>query len=192
MRKVLSGWIVAVLLWSSLSGHALADFKDGLVGYWNFDETSGLIAHSLVPASADGQLFNFPNDNSQWVRGQIGGALYFRGQFSQDYVIVPSYPLPSNAVSFSGWVNADDNSAPWQSIFKNWGEAIGQFHFGLNGTSMRLAISVGQADGTANGAGDAIGEGTVVDYFSLNQNLPFPLGEWVHVGFVADPTPDGA
>jgi Concanavalin A-like lectin/glucanases superfamily len=192
MRRVLSCLIGGVFLWGSLSGIAWADLKDGLVGYWNFDEKSGLVAHSLVPASADGQLFNFPNDNSQWVPGQIGGALYFRGQFYQDYVIVPSYPIATTAVSFSGWVNADDNATPSQSIFKNWGESVGQFQLGLNGTSMRLAISVGQANGASNGSGDAIGEGTVVDYFSLNQNLSFPTGEWVHVGFVADPTLDGA
>jgi hypothetical protein len=73
MRKVLSILNGAVLLSSSLSGSALADFKDGLVGYWPFDETSGQVAHSLVPASADGQLYNFPDDDSQWVPGQIGG-----------------------------------------------------------------------------------------------------------------------
>jgi hypothetical protein len=89
-------------------------------------------------------------------------------------------------------VNADDNATPWQSIFKNWGDSVGQFDFGMNGTSMKLSISVGQANGASNGAGDAIGEGTVVDYFRLNQNLGFPIGEWVHVGFVADPTVDGA
>jgi len=181
-----------MLLWSFLSGTALGDFKDGLVGYWPFDETTGFVAHSLVPSSGDGQLYNFPSDNSQWVPGQIGRALQFRGEIFQDYVIVPSYPLATNAVSFSGWVNADDNATTWQSIFKTWGQAIGQFHFGLNGTSKRLAISVGQANGAANGDGDAIGEGTVVDYFSQNLNLAFPLGEWVHVGFVADPTLDGA
>src|SRR5713226_10502564 len=100
MRKVLNTLIGVVLLWGSLSGSALADFKDGLVGYWPFDETSGQVAHSLVPASADGQLYNFPDDDSQWVRGQIGGALYFRGESFQDYVIVPSYPIATTAVSF--------------------------------------------------------------------------------------------
>src|SRR5215470_3866423 len=81
MRRVLSIFIGATVVWCCVSGSVWADFKDGLVGYWNFDEKSGLVAHSLVPASADGQLFNFPNDNSQWIPGQIGGALSFRGQF---------------------------------------------------------------------------------------------------------------
>src|SRR5262249_39804016 len=192
MRTLHCSLIGAVLLSACLASRARADLKDGLVGYWPFDETSGLIAHCLVPASGDGQLVNFPNDNSQWVPGQIGGALYFRGAFFQDYVLVPSYPIATTAVSFSGWVNADDFTTPSQSIFKNWGDSVGQFYFGLNGTTMRLAVSVGQANGAANGVGDAIGEGTVVDYYSQNLNLVFPLGQWVHVGFVADPTPQGA
>src|SRR5713226_7331384 len=101
MRKVLNTLIGVVLLWGSLSRSALADFKDGLVGYWPFDETSGQVAHSLVPASADGQLYNFPDDDSQWVPGQIGGALHFRGPLFQDFVIASFYPLATDAVSFS-------------------------------------------------------------------------------------------
>ena len=121
MRTVCKVMVCAVLLLASLSGSALADIKDSLVGYWNFDETSGSVAHCLIPHSADGQLVNFPDDDSQWVPGQIGGALYFRGPLYQDYVIAPSYPLATNTVSFSGWVNADVNNVVWQSIFKNWG-----------------------------------------------------------------------
>ena len=119
MRKVLSV-LISVVLCSSLAGRALADFKDGLVGYWPFDETSGTVAHGVIADSADGQLVNFPDDNSQWVPGQIGGALHFQGPGFQNFVIVRSYPLWTGAVSFSGWVNADVNGITWQSIIKNW------------------------------------------------------------------------
>jgi hypothetical protein len=173
MRKILC--IGTVLLWSSFSGHALGDFKDNLVGYWNFDETSGSVAHSLVPLSDDGALFNFPCDNSQWVPGHIGGALHFRGPDYQDYVIATFYPLATDAVSFSGWVNADVNTVNWQSIFKNWGGAHGQFHFGLDATSMTLGLYIGEADNTQIGP--------VEDTFNPGN---FPTGQWVHVGFVAD------
>ena len=180
MRKVLSILIGAVLLSSSLSGSALADFKDGLVGYWPFDETSGQVAHSLVPASADGQLYNFPDDDSQWVPGQIGGALHFRGPNFLDYVIADHYPVATTAVSFSGWVFADDNSVQWQSIFKNSGGATGQFHFGLRDTTKTLAISVAQATNNAS-------SGSAIDY----TDPIFPTGQWVHVGFTADTTLHG-
>jgi hypothetical protein len=150
-----------------------ADFKDGLVGYWTFDETSGSVAHSLIADSADGQLYNFPCDDSQWVPGQIGGALAFRGPVFKDYVIAPTFPIATTAVSFSGWVNADVNNVLWQSIFKNWGGAFrGQFHFGLDATSMKLGLYI------AEGMDIQIGPVEDPDFF--------PTGQWVHVGFVID------
>jgi hypothetical protein len=175
MRKALC--ISAVLLWSSFSGHALADFNASLVGYWNFDETSGSVAHSLVPQSDNGQLFNFPCDDSQWVPGQIGGALHLRGPDYQDYVIASFYPLATDAVSFSGWVNADVNTVTWQSIFKNWGGAHhGQFHFGLDGNSMSLGLYIAEASNAQ------VGPVEDVSFFPQS----FPTGQWVHVGFVMD------
>jgi len=183
MRKVLNTLIGVVLLWGSLSGSAFADFKDGLVGYWPFDETSGQVAHSLVPASADGQLYNFPDDDSQWVPGQIGGALHFRGPDFQDYVIAPSYPTFTSSFSFSGWVFADDNATQWQSIFKNWGGPVGQFHFGLRFVNSshpeRLGVSVGQVNRASSGS--------AIDYTAPI----FPTGQWVHAGFTVDTTLHG-
>jgi hypothetical protein len=173
---LLKTWISAVLLWACFWGVALGDFKDRLVGYWNFDETSGSTAHSLVPQSDDGQLLNFPCDNSQWVSGQIGGALHFRGPDYQDYVIASFYPLGTDAVSFSGWVNADVNTVNWQSIFKNWGGAHhGQFHFGLDAASMTLGLFIAEASDTQIGP--------VED--TINPHS-FPTGQWVQVGFVID------
>jgi Concanavalin A-like lectin/glucanases superfamily len=175
MRTILC--VGSVLLWCSFSGYSRGDLKDGLVGYWNFDETSGSIAHSLVPLSDDGALFNFPCDDSQWVPGQIGGALHFRGPDFQDYVIASFYPLATTAVSFSGWVNADVNTVRWQSIFKNWGGAHhGQFHFGLDNTSMTLGLYIAEA------ADIQIGPVEDLSFYPNN----FPTGQWVHVGFVID------
>lgn len=174
MRKVLSNLISAVLLWSALSASALGDFQDGLVGYWNFDETSGGVANSLVPQSDNGQLFNFPGDDSQWVPGQIGGALHFRGPDFQDYVIASFYPVLTTSGSFSGWVNADVNTGTWMSIFKNWGgSARGQFHFGLDANSTILGLYMAQEPVAQIGPVEDSGG-------------PFPTGQWTHVGFVMD------
>jgi hypothetical protein len=49
MPKVSYGFMSVVLLWCLCYGSVRGDFKDGLVGYWNFDETSGSVAHSLIP-----------------------------------------------------------------------------------------------------------------------------------------------
>jgi hypothetical protein len=179
MRNIWKVMVCAVLLPASFSGIAWGDFQDRLIGYWNFDETSGSVAHSLVPASADAQLYNFPDDNSQWSPGQIGGALYFRGPLYQDYAISPSFPPATTALSFSGWVNADLNTTPWQSILKNWGSSVrGQFHFGLDGTSTTLGLYMDE------GSDHLVGPVEIV--------IPsFPTGEWVQVGFVIDTTLDG-
>jgi hypothetical protein len=179
MGKVLRNVLSAMVVWGCLAGSALGDFQEGLVGYWNFDETSGAIAHSLIPDSADGQLYNFPDDDTQWVPGQIGGALFFRGPAFHDYVVVPSFPISTTAVSFSGWVNADVNTVTWQSILKNWGSSVrGQFHFGLDNNTKTLGLYI------STGSDRQIGPVEIV--------IPtFPTGEWVHVGFVLDTNLEG-
>ena len=126
----------------------------------------------MIPTSADdGYLFNFPTDNSQWVPGQIGGALQFRGPLYQDFVVAPSFPLLTTSGSFSGWVNADVNTVAWQSIFKNWAGPHGQFHFGLDANSMVLGLYMAQEPDVQIGPVEDSGG-------------PFPMGQWVHVGFV--------
>jgi hypothetical protein len=163
----------AVLLWICPGGYGRADLLDGLIGYWPFDETSGTVAHCLVNGSDDGQLFNFPDDDSQWVTGQIAGALQFRGPGPNDYVIVPHYDQPNDSVSFSGWVIADVNTVSWQSIIKNWGDTQrGQFHFGLDANSSRLGLFITQTNGAQIGPAEDLD--------------PFPTGIWVHVGLVVD------
>lgn len=75
--------------------------SDGLIGYWTFDQTNGLVALDSTTNANHGALNGFPVDNSQWVSGRIGGALSFRGAASGDYVRVPNYPKPTSAMSVS-------------------------------------------------------------------------------------------
>jgi hypothetical protein len=88
-----------------------------------------------VCTAENGTINNIlPSDNSHWVAGRFGGALNFRGTTNGNYVIVPTYPKPTNAMSVSAWVWADSRPT-WASIVKNWGGATaGQFHFGLQDT----------------------------------------------------------
>ena len=95
--------LTAGCLWSS----AKADIATGLAGHWTFDETTGLVAADSTTNANDGALVNFPVDDSQWVPGQIGGGLYFRGLESapQDYINVPDYPKAADGkLSASMWV----------------------------------------------------------------------------------------
>ncbi|MBD2336607.1 DUF4347 domain-containing protein [Calothrix sp. FACHB-156] len=70
---------------------------DGLVGRWQFDESSGLTATDTIQNN-NGTLAN--NPNPQWSTGQVNGALRFDGV--DDYVSVPSSPnLNLNGGSFT-------------------------------------------------------------------------------------------
>ena len=75
-RKIL--FLAVVGLWG-LAQTANAE----IVGWWQFDEGSGITAADSSGNSNDGTL----NGNPQWVAGKIGGALDFDG--SADFVNVP-------------------------------------------------------------------------------------------------------
>ncbi|MBI5385208.1 MAG: hypothetical protein HZA90_11050 [Verrucomicrobia bacterium] len=147
---------------------------EGLVGHWKFDETAGATAADSTAYANHGGLTNFPADNSQWVRGQIGGALNFRGPASQDYVVVPDYPKPSSNLTIAAWIWAEARPT-WASIVKNWpSEPGGEIHFGLNNVEGDLSNYLIQQGGTRVGP---VREGA---------DAPLPLGSWQHVALVCD------
>ncbi|MCP4258460.1 MAG: LamG domain-containing protein [Planctomycetes bacterium] len=69
-----------------------------LVGYWNFDEGFGTIAHDSSGNGLDGTLTGDP----QWIIGQVGGALEFDGD---DSVEIPHTPLLSltDEITITAW-----------------------------------------------------------------------------------------
>jgi hypothetical protein len=80
MRRLLATLLLAVPGW------CLAAAPDrGLVGYWNFDEVSGIVVHDGSGLGNDGTLFGEP----QWVRGRVGRGVAFG---SHDYVEVAAHP----------------------------------------------------------------------------------------------------
>lgn len=146
----------------------------GLIGHWPFDETSGATALDASTYANHAYLTNFPGDNSQWVPGQIGGALNFRGPGFGDYALVPDYPKPASSLTVSAWVWA--GAAPtWASIVKNWSTQVGgEFHFGLNNVEGDLSNYLIEQDGGFVGP---VREGAA---------SPLPLGSWQHVALVCD------
>jgi len=145
-------------------------FSTGLAGYWRMDETNGLTAADSSSNHDDGQLGNFPGDDSQWVTGQVGGAVAFVSA-SSEYLYVPQCPAATNTLSVSLWAYA--NSRPnWATFVKNWGASLaGQFHFGLYANGGQENIYIKQADGKTPNVSDPV---------------LFPLGSWQHVAFVCD------
>jgi hypothetical protein len=149
------------------------DIDDDLIGYWKFDESTGIQAadSSDGERKTPGMLINFDNaDAERWVAGQIGGALRFDPELQQ-HVIVNDNMKPSAAVTASAWVNADA-LATWGSIIKNWGGAqTGQFHFGLQAGDGDLSNFLTTEDGAIP---------------NTRTSAAFSTGEWHHVAFTAD------
>jgi hypothetical protein len=57
----------------------VTSINDGITAQWKFDDGTGLVAADSSGQGRDGQLVDFPGDNSQWIAGQVGGALAFDG-----------------------------------------------------------------------------------------------------------------
>ncbi|VVB61103.1 Concanavalin A-like lectin/glucanases superfamily protein [uncultured archaeon] len=85
--------------------------KDGLVGYWSFDEGTGSTAYDGSGKGNTGTLKNLTaatcfinNACPYWTSGKISGALGFDG--IGDYVEVPSSAVgTTNQMTISLWVN---------------------------------------------------------------------------------------
>jgi hypothetical protein len=153
--------------------HLRGAISDGLIGYWTFDQTNGVVAIDSTTNGNHGALNGFPIDNSQWVSGRIGGALNFRGAVNGDYVRVPNYPKPTSAMSVSMWAWAEARPV-WATLVKNWGAGqAGQFHFGLQDAAGDLSNFIRVQSGATPNA---------------RENTPLPLGSWQHVAFTADGT----
>jgi HEAT repeat protein len=67
----------------------LAGLREGLVGYWKFDEGQGNRTASALPGGAVGNMFSRPAGSGQWVMGKFGKAVKLTGKQSitfADYV----------------------------------------------------------------------------------------------------------
>lgn len=77
--------------------------------------------------------------------------------------------LTGNDMTGMAWVYANDLSADWNTIIKNWGQSFGgQFHFGL-GTLNNNTLQ------------NFIGNGT-----NVTAATPIEAGQWYHAAFVVD------
>lgn len=81
----------------------------GLMGYWKFDETSGVTAADSSGNGRSGLVQNSNADGGQWVAGKVGRALRFRGaNAGGDYVSVANWAWSSSGeMSLSAWVLVD-------------------------------------------------------------------------------------
>jgi prepilin-type N-terminal cleavage/methylation domain-containing protein len=85
----------------------------GLVGYWSFDEGTGIIAYDKSGYGNNGTLLDASSTNAdgsrppQWTTGKVGGALSFDGV--DDYVSVAnSASINTSRTSIIAWVKFND------------------------------------------------------------------------------------
>jgi hypothetical protein len=126
-----------------------------LVGYWNFNEGSGNLAHDSSGNNNTGTLIGNPT----WTTGKLGGGLEFNGK---NYVTVPSSSslTITGAFSITAWVNYN-KSSDYQVIV------------GKDNYSDRLLLS---------SAYDQLLAQFGNNYFSTSSTLT--PGTWVHVAYV--------
>jgi hypothetical protein len=141
------GISVAVLaLASSMATHAQP--AQGMIGYWNFDEGSGTVAHDT-----SGNAYNGTVTGAVWTTGKINSALSFNG--STNAVITPNIAL-GNAYSISAWVNPGVTT---QGAYVRIAET--QYNAGLylgtNSSGTKYKFIVNNASGATGSCGAAYG-----------------------------------
>ena len=169
---------------SVVSGNATVNvskynINDGLAGYWKFDETSGAKAANAATGGTAGDV----KGTAAWAKGQVGNALSFDG--ATTYVVVPTYPKASKALSVAGWVNVSAASSPPVSLIRN---AQGNLAVGPadQGGALASQFEISLND---NGSGAPVLHAGVVggpNITAVDAPTAFPLGSWQHVAFTAD------
>ncbi|UCE73608.1 MAG: hypothetical protein JSV56_11365, partial [Methanomassiliicoccales archaeon] len=97
--------------------------EEGLVGYWNFDEGFGTIAHDSSGNDNHGTFSGDP----QWVDGVKGGALEFDGNY--DWVEIGHSQIlkPATQITFSAWVKLYYNYEAVYIVSGYYSDRVGGF-----------------------------------------------------------------
>src|SRR4051812_25757548 len=102
--------------------------REGLVGYWNFEEGSGTRANNGAGGGSDGTLANGPT----WTNGKVGKAVSFDG--SDDEVQVGStFGIGAANLTISNWVYV--SSASLSGAFVKLGNGSTGYGIGVGGTT---------------------------------------------------------
>src|SRR5262249_7431540 len=89
------------------------DITLGLVNYFKLDDAAGAVAANAVAGGQNGEVRGTFQD---WTtEGKIKGALLFEGD---NYVFVPDYTKPRQAMTVAGWVYSASDQ--WGPLVNNW------------------------------------------------------------------------
>lgn len=100
---------------------SVAPLTEQLAGYWKLDETSGTTVADSSGGGHPGIVVN--NAGDQWIGGQVGGAMNFRGPSANDHIAVTNLPMPAgNSFSVAFWVWRDPGmltADAWRMLYFN-------------------------------------------------------------------------
>jgi hypothetical protein len=148
------------------------DLEHGLVGHWPFEDGAGSTAADASGSGHDGALTNM-DPNTDWVTGQIGGALDFDG--SNEYVNVNSFSINANAPwTMGGWVRLNNTHSHGLVSWRRNASGINQAFTGVNPSNL----------GVANRFGAAMWDGA--SWTVVNDTTDAQTHTWTHVMAVYD------
>jgi PA14 domain/Concanavalin A-like lectin/glucanases superfamily len=163
-RKLICLTLFAFVLGLTLTSPARA----ALVAWWRFDDGSGTTAADASGNGNDGTLVG----GTQWVAGQLGGAIQFNG--TDSYVRATHIPLNNRSFTITMWVNP--------VLYTDQQVIFGEHQSGSQNLSMHFRI--GGPGGTAPAPG-AIRMG----FYSNDLDSPAGLiqdNNWYHLTFWYD------
>jgi len=142
----------------------------GLIGYWRFNEGTGILTFDRSGKNNHGAFVNGPT----WVDGRYGKAIRLDGL--DDYVLIGSSDSIefSKSITVSSWVKVNSATGDHQVIVSHWKppEWIGfVLEFAPDGVTSQFAVE--------------ITTGTRVYAYSA---IPVTVGSWVHLTGVFDGT----
>jgi parallel beta-helix repeat protein len=153
----------------------IGQIPPGLVGYWDFSESSGT---TTADASGNGHTGSLHNGTA-YVPGVSGNALNFDGY--DDNVRIPRAPdLEPNQLTVAAWIKlAPETQQTWATIVKK-----------------DYAADTAPPFGTYSLAMSPDGLGNIVTFFTghlnstnqLNSPTPLPTGRWIFVAGTYDST----
>jgi hypothetical protein len=91
-------------------------FAEGLIALFKFDHLGWPDGFTALNSAPDGSNGVVQGTVPDWPPGQVGDALLFNG--ADNYVVVPDYPKPTQAMSVAGWVLSSADQ--WGPIINNW------------------------------------------------------------------------
>jgi hypothetical protein len=130
----------------SVNNTSVSPTTQGLIGYWNFDEGTGTIAHDTSGNGWNGNL-----SGATWTTGKINAGLSFNAAST---VTTSSIPL-GGTFSISSWVNPAGNQGGYARIAET-NYDLG-FYLGANSGGTKYKLIVNNARGATGTCGAGVG-----------------------------------